>query len=283
MADEVGTVRPFGEGVDVLSSFSWGDSVLGAFKEQFKLADRYVQDTEAARVIRYVTGDFADIVPLQDELAIVEQDYYDDSHLVVLEPVPGTRRHCAIHFTVDREVTCHGAELQFTSRPFATIGENSVWLAIYSADNADFTPAGSRTLLGVIGPRHGHQISYLYWTLSYVVAEDEVALTPGVHYFLVLCAADPWVAPAADEWDGVSELRTRQIVQAGENLLLNNNSEAFPSATSTYTLVTDQQVWYRLYTRRFTLEDVPIAQGVSVASVGEVAVLRRTATEHQVR
>jgi len=258
----------------------FADKILESLPPLFNRRDRFVQDTQAGRVISLPTGSTADVIPLEDELVATCQDRHDNSHLVAIQPTPGVRRHVAYHFTVGRQVAVHAAELQFESQPFATVGSNGVWIAIYTATNADFTPAASRVLVGVLGQRHAHRISYGYWTLSYITGEDEMVLSAGANYFLVLCAADPRTAPAADEWDATCELRARQIVEAGANLMLNNNAEAYPSATSTYTTVTNQQLWFRLYSHRFVLENLPVTEGGQPPSAGEVALVERIGGVH---
>lgn len=263
-----------------LSAFVWGEKLLEQFQDHFRHGDRYVQDTQAVRVIARPTGTTVDVIPLEDELAILEQDVHDESYFTAISPTPSVYRHCARHFTVARACAAHGAELLLMSQPFATIGQNNVWLAIYSSTTVEFMPPDSRTLIGVLGSRHGHQISYGYSTLCYFVAEDDIELVPGVNYWLAICAADPRVSPPVEEWDANAALWVAQAAMVGPMLIHNTNSEPYPSATATYDSMTETQIWCRLYAREYTLEDIPLAEGGGAPSIGVIGVLRRTGGMH---
>ena len=233
-------------------------------------------ETEPVRVI-YTTGNTVDAIPLRDEFAGFANDRHDDGyHIPITRWVGVAPRHSISQFTVARQTIVNGVEIQLHTSPPGVVGENSVFVAIFSSTDANFTVA--RTLVGVLGYRHAHQIGDDYWTLIYLVAND-ITLNTGTYYWLALCASDPRLAPV-DEWQGTNT-RARRYLDVGAGVLLVDNiGDPYPDAGSTYDSYADRATWFRLYERTYTIEDIPLADGALAPGIGESATARRVAGVH---
>jgi len=233
-------------------------------------------ETEPVRVI-YTTGNTVDAIPLRDEFAGFANDRHDDGyHIPISQWVGVAPRHSISRFTVARQTIVNGVEIQLHTSPPGVVGENSVWVAIFSSTDANFTVA--RTLVGVLGYRHAHQISDDYWTLIYLVAND-ITLNTGTYYWLALCASDPRLAPV-DEWDGTYVFARRYLEVGAGVTLVDNAGDPYPDAGSTYDSYANRATWFRLYERTYTIEDIPLADGALAPGIGESATARRVAGVH---
>jgi len=278
----------------LLTALGLDTSAIAELRGRIDASASYRMETRPARVIDSATVDgvtTADVLPLDNELCVAAQNRFDATYHTPIDPVsvgPPRRGHSVTHFTVPADCTVGLVELQVKTSAAAVIGDHAVWVAIYSSVDANFAVA--RTLVGTLGSRDAHQISFGYWSLFSFVAASEISLVPGVHYWLAICSAEPGTFPIVDRWcDGVSstEVNVRKLVEVGGELLkVNNNdgvaavSQAYPTATSTYDDYTNHQIWYRLYERSHVVQDVPMAEGASAPQIGDIATVRRIGGIH---
>ena len=278
----------------LLTALGLDTSAIAELRGRIDASASYRMETRPARVIDSATVDgvtTADVLPLDNELCVAAQNRFDATYHTPINPVsvgPPRRGHSVTHFTVPADCTVGLVELQVKTSAAAVIGDHAVWVAIYSSVDANFAVA--RTLVGTLGSRDAHQISFGYWSLFSFVAASEISLVPGVHYWLAICSAEPGTFPIVDRWcDGVSstEVNVRKLVEVGGELLkVNNNdgvaavSQAYPTATSTYDDYTNHQIWYRLYERSHVVQNVPMAEGASAPQIGDIATVRRIGGIH---
>ncbi len=257
-------------------SKAWSDSI--------KSHVRHRLETRNVRVLS-TTVDTAEVIPLEDELCIWAQDDCDDASVDFIGPTAAGafKRNVVIPFTVARSVNIESCELQLRTQPFGELADSgSVFVSIYSATNAAFTPAASRTLLGVLGSIHNHQLSYLYWSLVYFRTINPIALTAGVNYFLVISADDPsGVAP--DPWVGTTHsvyVQLRHMTRGGMATYYYDNTKEYPDLITAYNARAVHDIWFRLYEQTYSLEEVPLTDPTNAPDIGAMAVMRRREGVH---
>ena len=242
----------------------------------------YRLETQAVRITG-ATDTEADVIRLEDELCVASQDECEDIATSIIGPEQDGAfiRSIVLPFTVGRSCEVNGAEIQPKTTPYGLLADSgSIWLSIWQATNADFTPAASRVLVGVIGPIHNHRISYLYWEEFFVLATDVISLVSGVNYFLCISADDP-SAVAPDPWDGSTNVVNAQVrYHADVGTFVYRSTLDFPDAAGVYTAFDDHNVWWRLYEHKNALIGIPIAIAGSVPTSGEMATMQRVSGVH---
>jgi hypothetical protein len=251
--------------------------------------DENILETQPVRVIAS-DGATADVTRLEDERCIAAQNQCEDVAEAIIAPTAGGGgfRSLVIPFTVGRSVSVGGVELQLRSTPVGDIADSgSFWVAIYSATNADFTPAASRVLIGVVGALSNHRIAgATNWHMVFVPVGGigsvgvTIDLVAGTNYFLCLCANDPSVVEN-DPWNGTTDaVSVEARYHADVGTFHYRSTLEYPDLAGAYAARNNISLWYRIYEHAYMLEDVPISGGAAPLTAGDVATMRRVAGIH---
>jgi len=274
--------------------------LLDAAAEEFAAAvrtravaeDEHVQDSEPVRVVAAGAGE-VDVVRYEDELAVAAQN---DCSRTLGEPgetnpvsnaIGTAPRSAAYAFTVGRAVEVGAVELllhQWNVGGLGAAGTGVAWFSIWSGDPKPTVYVG---ILGGCGAGFiAHDSECL--RLIQLAEGDEISLTPGVQYWLVIGGADPGQETPPDEDQWITQgLWCRKLEEVGAGICHKDTSAGGkhrpPYAEGEYSVHTDLGLWFRLYERRHTIKSVPIAPGVTAPSVGEQAVMGQIGGQHPLR